>query len=206
MSICSFGAMTEATLGTFLELNTNTKMLTVGLGLWKSHWGKVAIGTDITSLTVLMCSGKNLRRNYSGEAPGEGCEEEGHLHCLQAGAHISPNMILLFTIWEFHIMNPDHTHFPVLPGPPPLPESSSGWGQGLKMGEFKSGGGRRNQTWDTSFHFRRDEQRGSTSPAEMQVPVEDVSSSLAREGSETGHGSLENLCSLTDYQPEYLFI
>jgi hypothetical protein len=26
------------------------------------------------------------------------------------------NIIFLLTIWEFHIMNPYHIHFPVLPG------------------------------------------------------------------------------------------
>ena len=52
------------------------------------------------------------------------------------------------------------------------------------MGGFKSCNGRRNQTWDTSFHFRRDVQRGSTSLDEMQVPAEDVRGWQEKEASQ----------------------
>lgn len=51
----------------------------------------------------------------------------GHALSIQKNPstrHLSPfYIIFLFIIWEFHIMDSDHTHFLVLPGLPPWPSS-----------------------------------------------------------------------------------
>lgn len=38
---------------------------------------------------------------------------------LEDRFYIFFNIIFLLVLWEFHVIQPDHTHFPVLPCPPP---------------------------------------------------------------------------------------
>lgn len=43
------------------------------------------------------------------------------MHPLFVAFLFSSNVMFLLMIWEFHILYPHHTHFPILPGPPQHP-------------------------------------------------------------------------------------
>jgi hypothetical protein len=55
-----------------------------------------------------------------GGGPGRGRGRGSHNQDILYGKIYFPFLpiIFLLIIWELHIMNPNHIHFPVLPGPP----------------------------------------------------------------------------------------
>jgi hypothetical protein len=44
----------------------------------------------------------------------------GIKHTCKQNTHIKIYIIFVLSTWEFHIMNPNHTHLPVFPHPLPL--------------------------------------------------------------------------------------